>query len=227
MRLSVIIPVYNETRTLRALVEKVLTVNIEKEIVIVDDGSTDDTPKILQSLAKDYPDITVLRHPRNAGKGAAVRTGIEHAKGAILIIQDADLEYDPNDYHACIGPIERGECQVVYGSRILNRKNNYSHLSFYIGGRLVTLAANLLYGARLTDTPTCYKTFEASLIKSIRIDGNRFDWEPEVTAKILRRGIQIKEVPIAYHPRPISEGKHIRWKDGVQALWTLIKYRFR
>ncbi len=227
MTLSVIIPVYNETRTLKSLVEKVIQVNIEKEIIIVNDGSTDGTKEVLEDLKKDYPELVIIHHERNAGKGAAVRTGIHKATGSVLIIQDADLEYDPNDYHACITPILRGECKVVYGSRILNKKNAYSHLSFYIGGKMVTLFTNLLFRSKLTDAPTCYKTFDRKLIQSLEFQGNKFDWEPEITAILLRSGYKITEVPISYYPRPISEGKHIRWKDGLQAIWVLIKFRFK
>jgi glycosyltransferase involved in cell wall biosynthesis len=226
LKLSVVIPVYNETRTLRTLVEKVRAVALDKEIIIVNDGSTDTTADVLKQLAAEFQDIKVIHHARNTGKGAAVRTGIQQSTGSIVIIQDADLEYDPNDYHACVAPIVRGECKVVYGSRILDRRNTYSHLSFYVGGRMVTMVTNFLYGSHLTDAPTCYKTFDAALIKSVEIRGDRFDWEPEVTAKILKSGYAIREVPISYFPRAIDEGKHIRWKDGVQALWTLVKYRF-
>ncbi len=226
MTLSVVIPVYNETRTLRTLVERVRAVGIKKEVVIVNDGSTDGTPEVLGRLAADFPEIKIVHHERNSGKGAAVRTGIQHATGDIIIIQDADLEYDPSDYFACIEPIVKGQCDVVYGSRSLSGKNHYSHLSFYLGGKMVTFITNLLYGSKLTDAPTCYKTFRSGLIKGLSFRGNKFDWEPEVTAKILKSGHTIREVPISYTARPLHEGKHIRWKDGVQALWTLLKYRF-
>jgi glycosyltransferase involved in cell wall biosynthesis len=219
-------PVYNEGRTLAEIVRKVAAVNMEKEIIIVNDGSRDETPRIMEELEKGHPEVRLMHHVKNAGKGAAVRTGISAATGDILIVQDADLEYDPEDYHACVRPIVEGRCRVVYGSRVLNRDNAYSHLSFYFGGRLVTLCTNLLFGSRLTDAPTCYKTFAATLIKSLTIEGNHFNWEPEVTAKVLRMGERILEVPIRYYPRSIQEGKHIRWRDGLEALWTLLKYRF-
>ena len=226
MKLSVIIPVYNESATLQTIIEKVRNVSLEKEIVIVNDASTDATPQLLSRLSTTYPDLRIVHHQVNRGKGAAIRTGIEHASGNIIIVQDADLEYDPEDYYVCVEPIVRGECKVVYGSRNLNKKNRHEYLSFYLGGYLVTIVTNLLFGSSLTDEPTCYKTFEAALIKSIPIVGERFEWEPEVTAKILKMGIEIKEVPIRYYPRSIKEGKHIRWRDGVLALWTLLKYRF-
>ena len=229
MKLSIIMPCYNERETLPKILEKVRNVklknNLKKEIILVDDFSTDGTREYIKSLDKE---IIKLFHEKNKGKGAAIKSGIKKASGDIIIVQDADLEYEPNDYNKLIEPILEGKAEVVYGSRVLNKKNKkYSHLSFLIGGRLVTFVTNLLFFSRLTDEPTCYKTFKADVIKKIEIEGNRFEWEPEVTAKILKKGIKIHEVPISYFPRKKSEGKKINWKDGVQAIWTLVKYRVR
>ena len=228
--LSIIIPVYNEAKTVNSVLNLVLKtkLNIKKEIIAVNDGSTDFSQDIINKFIKTHPKTNIkLLSKSNGGKGSAVKLGIKKAKGNIVIIQDADLEYDPNDYEKCIRPIINKECKVVYGSRVLEKTNKeYSHLSFLIGGKLITLFTNLLFGSKLTDEPTCYKTFDANLIKSIKINGDKFDWEPEVTAKILRRGIRIKEVPIKYYPRTLKQGKKINWKDGLSAIFNLIKYRF-
>jgi len=163
----------------------------------------------------------------NGGKGSAIRAGIKESTGDIIIIQDADLEYDPRDYSKLIRKIIDKKAMVVYGSRSLNKKNRYSHLSFLLGGKIVTFFTNVLFFSNLTDEPTCYKVFRADVIKKIKIKGNKFDWEPEVTAKILKKGIKIHEVPISYKPRRIEEGKKINWIDGLQAIWTLFYWRFR
>lgn len=229
MKLSIIMPCYNERETLPKILEKVRNVklknNLKKEIILVDDFSTDGTREYIKELSDK--NITKIFHEKNKGKGAAIKSGIKKAGGNIIIVQDADLEYDPEDYNIVVQPIIDGKAEVVYGSRVLNKKNKYSHISFLLGGKLVTLITNILFLSKLTDEPTCYKTFKADLIKKIKIEGNRFEWEPEVTAKILKRGIKIHEVPISYFPRKKSEGKKINWKDGVQAIWTLIKYRVR
>jgi dolichol-phosphate mannosyltransferase len=227
MKLSIVIPAYNEEKTLLKVLEKVKKVDlgsIEKEIIIVDDASKDNTAEIIRKLPKS---IKRAFHAKNQGKGAAVRDGIEKATGDIVIIQDADLEYDPEDYKKVIKPIVDGKAEVVYGSRALNKNNRYSYVSFMLGGKLVTFMTNLLFFSRLTDEPTCYKTFKASVIKKIKIEHNRFEWEPEVTAKILKKGIKILEVPISYIPRTKKQGKKINWKDGILAIWTLFKYRFK
>ena len=231
-KLSVLIPVYNEQNTVEKLVKLVVAVSlkrfrIEKELIIVDDCSTDNTRKILKKLEKKYKDVKIYFHKKNSGKGAAIKTAIRHATGEIMIVQDADLEYDPNDYLACIEPIIKGKALVVYGSRRLKlNQNQYSGVSYYIGGVFITWFFVLLYWQHITDEPTCYKTFRSDVIRKIRIVGDRFEWEPEVTAKIAKQGIKILEVPISYHPRHVAEGKKIRWKDGVQAVYTLLKYRF-
>jgi glycosyltransferase involved in cell wall biosynthesis len=222
--LSVIIPCYNERRTILEIVERVGRVAIAKEIIIVDDGSTDGTRDLLAALVAGLPGHTVLYHEQNRGKGAAVATGLARAIGQIVIVQDADLEYDPEEYGGIIAPIVAGEAQVVYGSRNL-RDNHYSYRSFYWGGRLVTLVANLLYGARLTDEATCYKAFARPVIQGLHLEATGFEFCPEVTAKVLRRGYAIREVPISYHARPREEGKKIRAVDGLRAIWTLLKYR--
>lgn len=223
MKLSVIMPVYNEAGTIAEIVRRVLAVPLPKELIIVDDGSTDGTREFLKQLSPDV--ATVLFHERNQGKGAAIRTALEHASGEIVIIQDADLEYDPNDYPALVRPIVEGTAQVVFGSRVLRRDNPYSHLRFYLGGRLLSLIANLLYDIHITDEPTCYKVFRREVIKGLNLQCRRFEFCPEVTAKVARRGIPIHEVPIRYSPRMLDQGKKISWKDGLYAIWILIKYR--
>ncbi|MDI6715607.1 MAG: glycosyltransferase family 2 protein [Actinomycetota bacterium] len=224
MKLSVIIPCYNEKATILEILRKVQEVSIDKEIIIVDDGSTDGTRELLSGLSDD--NVKVILHEKNKGKGAAIRTGIGHASGDIIIIQDADLEYDPNDYPALVKPIENGDALVVYGSRLL-RQNNISYLRYFLGGKLITLITNLLYGTKITDEPTCYKVFRADLLKSLDLKCTRFEFCPEVTAKIAKKHIKIHEVPISYYPRSLEEGKKIGWKDGIEAILTLLKYRFR
>ena len=238
MKLSIIIPAYNEEATIEQLIEIVKKVElkkygIDKEIIVVDDGSTDRTIE----LVKKINDIRFIIKKKNGGKGAAVKIGIKHAIGDIIIIQDADLEYNPNEYLKVISPIVNGQAKVVYGSRFIGIKQKKRNTLFlrkhynayglaYLGGRTITLLTNLLFRTNITDEATCYKCFRSDIIKNINIKGNQFEWEPEVTAKIAKKGIKIHEVPISYNPRTFEEGKHINWKDGVQAIWTLIKYRF-
>ena len=227
MKLSVIIPVYNEEKTVRELIALVKKADIsgnEKEIVVVDDFSTDSTRDFLDGV----DGIKLLLHDRNMGKGASLKTGIGESDGDIIFVQDADLEYSPDDYAALIRPIVRGKAKVVYGSRLLRKKNKQGRWWFYFGGRMVTAFTNILYGSKLTDEPTCYKVFHKDL-KPILLgaEGERFEWEPEVTAKIIRKGHKIFEVPISYNPRSNKEGKKIGARDGVQALWTLLRWRFR
>lgn len=223
MKLSVIMPVYNEKDTLSEIIEKVKKVKIEKEIIIVDDFSTDGSGEILDRL-KDK-EIKIFKHHRNRGKGAAIRTALEYVSGDIVIIQDADLEYDPNDYYKLIEPIINGKAQVVYGSRTLGR-NRRSYWSFYWGGRLLSLVTNLLYRTHITDEPTCYKVFKTEVIKNIDLQCQGFEFCPEVTAKVCKKGYKIYEVPISYHPRSKEAGKKVSWKDGVKAIITLVKLRF-
>lgn len=228
MKVSIIIPCYNERELLPEslkLVEKApLPKGVTKEIILIDDCSTDGTREWLQKLKSKHK---VFFHEKNRGKGGAVKTGFKHATGDIYLIQDADLEYDPRDYPKLLQPIISGKETVVYGSRRLNKNNKkYSGLSFYLGGVLLSWMTTILYFQHITDEPTCYKTFRADVIRSLKIEGERFEWEPEVTAKILKQGIRIHEVPIRYYPRTLEEGKKISWFDGLEAVWTLIKYRF-
>ncbi|HXF70689.1 MAG TPA: glycosyltransferase family 2 protein [Thermoflexus sp.] len=225
MRLSVIIPVYNERATIREILRQVRAVGLADEIIVVDDGSTDGTREILQEEARNG-DIRVIFHERNMGKGAAVRTGIAHATGDILLIQDADLEYDPRDYPQLIRPILEGRAAVVYGSRFLGPRKAmlFWHM---IGNKFLTLVTNLLYDAILSDMETGYKVFRAEVVRGIPLRARGFEFEPEITAKILKRGYRIFEVPISYYGREFKEGKKIHpIRDGLKALWTLIKYRF-
>jgi len=224
MLLSVLIPAYNEIHNIQNILNKIGEVTIPKEIIVVDDGSTDGTRELLNTLKSDT--IKVVFHEENQGKGGAIRTAIEHSKGDIIIIQDADLEYDPQDYYKLIPVIESGKEKVVYGSRFLNKQNKHSYFSFFLGGQVVTWITNILYFQNLTDEPTCYKVFDAKLLKSIKLNCTGFEFCPEVTAKIAKLGYKIPEVPISYYPRSISEGKKINWKDGVEAIWVLFKYRF-
>lgn len=225
--LSIIIPCFNEERTLRKitdLIKKAPTPGLKKEIIVVDDGSTDGTVDILSYLANNG--LKVIRLNANSGKGNAIREGIKHATGEITIIQDADLEYDPNDYQKLVEPILSGESQVVYGSRILNKKNaKGADPISYLGGLFLTRLANLLYRTRITDVCTCYKVFETSILQNIDLKCYRFDFCQEVTAKIAKKGIKISERPISYNPRTITDGKKIKWRDGIEAIWTLIRYR--
>lgn len=225
MKLSVVIPVYNEAKTILAVLQMLRQVPVEKEVIVVDDGSSDGTRELIESLQGNG--IRAFFHDSNRGKGAALRTGFQHATGDLVVVQDGDLEYDPNDFPKLIAPIVNGEANVVYGSRILNPENAMSYFSYYWGGRLVTWVTNLLYGSRITDEPTCYKVFRRDLLLDLRLTCEGFDFCPEVTAKVLKRGERIVEVPISYRPRKIGEGKKIRWTDGLAAVWVLIRERFR
>lgn len=229
MMLSIVIPCFNEKKSLPTLLEKINSVDLgvtKKEIIIVDDFSTDGTREWLQDLEKKG-EYKVVYHDHNRGKGAALLTGFTQVTGDMVLIQDADLEYDPQDYPALIEPIVKKEAQVVYGSRERNPANRrHSGILFYLGGLFLSGFTNLLYGSKLTDEATCYKVFETKLLLSLPLKCQRFEFCPEVTAKILKRKIPIKEVPVAYYPRTAKEGKKIRYVDGLEAIWTLIKYRF-
>lgn len=229
MKLSILIPCYNEKVTLPVLLDKIEQVDlseVKKEIILIDDCSTDGTREFLQKL--DPAKYRVLFQNSNQGKGAAIRAGLKVLTGDLVIIQDADLEYDPQDYKQLLQPLLSGKAQVVYGSRERNQQNKkHSGVLFYLGGLFLTWFTNRLYGSHLSDEATCYKVFEKNLLLSIPLESQRFEFCPEVTAKILKRGITIHEVPISYYPRKVSEGKKIRFRDGLQALWVLLKYRFK
>lgn len=226
MKLSIIIPVFNEKKTLLEIlkrIEKVKIPKVTKEIVLVDDFSTDGTREILKSLKDRYG---VYFHKKNLGKGAAIRTALKHTKGDIVIIQDADLEYNPQDYLKLVKPILAGKASVVYGSRALMKSNPASSLLFRWGGWVVCQTTNLLYGSNLTDVNCCYKVFKREVINQIKLEGNRFEFCEEVTAKVLKKKYKIEEVAVKYFPRSLADGKKIRWRDGFSAIKTLIKYRF-
>jgi glycosyltransferase involved in cell wall biosynthesis len=242
MLLSIIIPVYNEERLVCELLSRVLYLKLDDgigmEVIVVDDGSSDDTTRnVAEFIAKNGPlDLSLIRHERNRGKGAAVKTGMAAANGDLMIIQDADLEYEPEDIREVIRPVLSGETMVCYGSRILKEKalgragicgvltgkHPDSYFLAYLGGVSVTKWINLLTGSKLTDEPTCYKCFHRNSLVGLKIEHDDFAWEPEVTVKLLIRGHRIKEVPVSYHPRKRDEGKKINWKDGAKALWVAL-----
>ena len=229
---SIIVPVFNEAALLEQVLERIDAVDfcgLRKEIVIVDDGSTDGSTALLKKLSESKPEHCVfLYHARNLGKGAAIRTAVDAAGGDIIIIQDADLEYDPREYPRLIRILLEDRAEVVYGSRLTSpaeAASSFSPLHFW-GNRFLTGVTNLLYATRITDMETCYKAFRASVIKGISIRSNRFDFEPEITAKLLKRKVVIYEVPISYQGRDVAQGKKISWMDGFGALWALVKFRF-
>lgn len=248
MLISVIIPAYNEIDTISPLLEKVKGTPYNKEIIIVDDGSSDGTREWLSSrftvhgsqpVSETKPvmnrvidtgkkgfltDVKVIFHEKNSGKGAAIRSGIQAATGDIVIIQDADLEYDPKDYPTLFEPIIEGKADVVYGSRFLGGTHRVFFFWHYVGNKLITLVSNMFTDLNLTDMETCYKAFRREMLEGIRIESNRFGFEPEITAKMARKGCRIYEVPISYYGRSYEEGKKITWKDGVKAVFTIIKY---
>jgi dolichol-phosphate mannosyltransferase len=223
--LSVLIPVYNEHATLESLLVRVLAVPVEKEVIVVDDGSRDGTGDVLREIATRLP-IRAFFHPLNRGKGAAIRTALAESTGDIVIIQDADLEYDPEEYPRLIAPILKGETNVVYGSRYLAHNNELPLTHFKVAVLALNAFANLLYGTHLTDEATCYKVIRAPLLKSLPLRCERFEFCPEVTARLAKRGERILEIPISYHYRTRAEGKKIGWKDAIEAFQTLLWYRF-
>jgi len=229
MKLSVIIPVFNEVKTISEIINKVKKVNlknIKKEIIVVDDFSTDGTKEILSKL--DGKGIKTLFHQKNRGKGAAIRTALKHVTGDIILIQDADLEYDPEEYEKLLKPIIENRTKVVYGSRLEAIRKNLKKMYkiHYFGNVFLTLMTNIVYGEKITDMETGYKVFRKEVIKDMKLRAKRFDFEPEITAKIIKRGYKIIEVPINFYGRKFKEGKKITWKDGIKALYYLIKYRF-
>lgn len=224
-KLSVVIPVYNEGGTLREIVERVQAVSIDKEILIVDDGSTDGSADIAYEMSVRHSNVTVLSHPRNRGKGRALRTGFERATGEFVIVQDADLEYDPADYPKLLEPLLQGNADAVYGSRFLgSSERRVLYFRHYLGNRLLTFLSNLATDLNLTDMESCYKAFRRQLLQSIVLEEDRFGFEPEVTSKIAKAGARIDEVGISYHGRTYQEGKKIRPRDGLWALWCIVKY---
>lgn len=229
MTLSIIIPVYNEKSTILEILKQIEAVDLsnlgfEKEIIIVDDGSTDGTSELLKGLKDKYK---IISHSKNQGKGEAIRTGLKYASGHYTIIQDADLEYHPSDYKLLLECAFKNNAQVVYGSRPLKKENKKSSFLYYLGGIFLTWLTNILYHTKISDEATGYKMFETKLLKSIPLKSKGFEFCPEITAKVAKRGIKIQEVPINYSPRSLKAGKKIKWwKDGLKAVWTLIKYRF-
>lgn len=228
MKLSIIIPAYNEKNNILDVISKVKNApleNVEKEIIVVDDASKDGTINILKKI--NDISIKMLFHHENQGKGGAIRTGLKHATGEIILIQDADLEYNPAEYKKLLNPILKGKAKVVYGSRLDAIKKNLKNMYklHYFGNRFLTFITNILYGANITDMETGYKVFSKEVLKKINLRAKRFDFEPEITAKILKNGYQIKEVQISFAGRKFSEGKKITWRDGIKALYYLVKYR--
>jgi glycosyltransferase involved in cell wall biosynthesis len=225
MKLSVVMPVYNERRTLRTVVDRVLAVPLELELICVDDGSRDGSREILGELQNQHPNLRVLLQPKNMGKGAALRRGIQEATGDFVLIQDADLEYDPTDYPSLLDPLIQGKADVVYGSRFLgSRPHRVLYFWHSVGNRLLTLLSDCLTDINLSDMETCYKAFRREIIQAIPIEENRFGFEPEITVKLAKRRLRIYEVGISYWGRTYEEGKKIGWKDGFRALWCLLKY---
>jgi len=228
MQLSVVMPVYNERSTVRQIVERVLSAPLELELLCVDDGSSDGCREILAELQQRHPQIRVYLQPHNMGKGSALRRGIQEATGDFVIIQDADLEYDPNDYPALLDPLIQGKADAVYGSRFLGAApHRVLYFWHSVGNRLLTLLSNCLTNINLTDMETCYKAFRRDVIQAIPIEEQRFGFEPEVTVKLAKRRLRIYEVGISYWGRTYEEGKKIGWKDGARAIWCLLKYSIK
>jgi glycosyltransferase involved in cell wall biosynthesis len=225
MKVSVVVPVYNEVRTIEEIISCVQAVPLEKEIIIVDDGSTDGTRPRLQEMSREKA-VKVLYHERNQGKGAALRTGFGAATGNVILIQDADLEYNPREYPMLLQPIFDGKADVVYGSRFLSGPHRVLFFWHSVGNRLLTLLSNALSNLNLSDMETGYKAFRREILNEITIKSNRFGFEPEFTMKVAKRGLRIYEVPISYHGRTYAEGKKIDWRDGVKAIFALVWFRF-
>lgn len=229
MKLSVVIPVYNEARTVAQLLERAAAVHVgfEKELIVVDDGSRDGTRELLQELGARHPEWRIILHPRNQGKGAALRTGFAAATGDIVLVQDADLEYDPAEYPLLLKPILDGHADVVYGSRFLGGgPHRVLFFWHYVGNKVLTTLSNIMTNLNLTDMEVCYKVFRREVLNSLRLRENRFGIEAEITAKVARGRWRIYEVPVSYYGRSYAEGKKITWRDGIRSLWCIFKYRF-
>jgi glycosyltransferase involved in cell wall biosynthesis len=228
MKLSVVMPVYNERATLREVVARVLAVPLDIELICVDDGSQDGSREILAELGDRYPQVRILLHPKNMGKGAALRRGIQESTGDFVIIQDADLEYDPAEYTRLLGPLIQGKADVVYGSRFIGAApHRVLYFWHSVGNRILTLLSNALTNMNMSDMETCYKVFRREILQAIPIEENRFGFEPEITVKIAKRRLRVYEVGISYWGRTYEEGKKIGWKDGFRALWCLFKYTLK
>lgn len=231
MKLSVLIPAYNEEKTIEMVVEKVRSVKIKngkKEIIIINDGSADGTEEISRNLSKKYPEVKLISYKKNVGKGWAIRQGLAAMTGDVMIVQDADLEYNPTEFPLLLASIIAGETEVVYGSRFANNKSKDKGPN-YLGNKAITMITNILYGSKLTDMETGYKMLTKNVVDRFqrRLTARKFDFEPDITSLLLKAGYRIKEVPISYMPRTKKEGKKINWKDGIEAFWTLIKYRLK
>jgi len=226
MKISVIIPVYNEALTIKEIIFRVQNVDLEKEIIVVDDHSTDGTSAQLKDINEQYENVQILTHDRNRGKGAALRTGFAAAGGDIIIIQDADLEYDPQEYKVLLGPILDGRADVVYGSRFLGGPHRVLFFWHYVGNKFLTLLADVFSNLNLSDMETCYKVFKKKVLNEIKLRSNRFGFEPEFTMKVAKKGFRVYEVPISYSGRTYEEGKKIVWKDGLKAIFAILWFRF-
>ncbi|MBA7576573.1 Undecaprenyl-phosphate mannosyltransferase [subsurface metagenome] len=224
IRLSVIIPVYNEIGTVAELLDRVVAVDLEKEVIIVDDGSDDGTLDCVKDYIKHIPYIRIIVHEKNLGKGAALRTGFQYVSGDVVIVQDADLEYNPSDYLTLLEPILEGRTKVVYGSRFMLGRQGGLTYSHYLANRLLTAMSNIFTGYRISDMTTCYKVFSAQILRDISLKSNRFGFEPEFTAKISKQGYGIREVPISYTARDYRQGKKIGWLDALDMLWCILRY---
>jgi len=226
MLLTIIMPLYNEETTAARIIEKVLNLDLELELIIIDNGSTDATNKVVKSFA-DRSNVKIIENKRNIGKGDGIIIGLKYAHGKYTVIQDGDLEYEPSDIVKMVNLAEDNKALAVFGSRILNPESGISYRRYLLGGKLLTFIANLLYNVNISDESTCYKMIRTDIIKGMHLESRRFEFCPEVVAKLGRNKIKIHEIPISYNPRKFEEGKKINWKDGLQAIWTLFKYRFK